>query len=345
MDAAASPRIELAQVLSDSAADFWELANKQILWGWKRDVGDQSRAVYFSGDLAQVSRRPILDRFFFHYAVKLHARGSDPLLSDLDAARTTFQSLGIPVELEVRTAEGISRVLFRMGVPTPQDLDRTRRLQLRRPRRSIAVADLPDPTVAIRRGELTPADLYVGSGISYEAGLPTLCDVHDIFGVDDHASGSFMVGARDWLPGALAREGTDRLKLFCRVHLMALEAQPTKAMQRIRRLFDAGRIGRIFTDNVDNILGKVSVPFERVRGSGVFNERYETSFESPTLIVVGVAADRRQIIRQARAAGLNIAVVNPCQKVSPNVTHLEYVRKTDTFFRTTAQDFFAGLHV
>ena len=112
---------------------------------------------------------------------------------------------------------------------------------------------------------------------------------------------------------------------------------------RIERLRKAGLIGRIFTDNVDNMLSKVDVQFERVRGSGVFNERYEAKFQNPTLIVIGVAADRRQIIAQARKQGLRIVVVNPCYKVSPNVTHLDYLRREDTFYRTEAEKFFRNV--
>jgi len=149
-----------------------------------------------------------------------------------------------------------------------------------------------------------------------------------------------MVGAADPLPRLLADEGSDRLLRFCQVHTIALLVEPTPAMLAIADLAAAGQIGRVFTDNVDNMLCKTGVSYERVRGSGVFNERYPVTFASPRLVVVGVAADRRQIIRQARAAGLDIIVVNPCKKVSPNVTHLDYLRLKDTFFKLEAQQFF-----
>ena len=72
----------------------------------------------------------------------------------------------------------------------------------------------------------------------------------------------------------------------------------------------------------------------------MFNERHQVAFASPRLIVVGVAADRRQIIRQARMTRLDVIVVNPCEKVSPNVTHLDYLRPRDVFFKWEAQRFF-----
>ena len=185
-----------------------------------------------------------------------------------------------------------------------------------------------------------PADLYVGSGVSYEAGLPTLCDMHEVFCVDNETQDSFTVGVSDALPRLLAEEGQDRLVKFCRVHVKALFAAPTPAMRAIAELMGAGMIRRIFTDNVDNMLCKTGVAFERVRGSGVFNERHAVEFASPRLIVAGVAADRRQMIRQARAAKLDVIVVNPCKKVSPNVTHLDYLKLHDRFFKWEAQRFF-----
>jgi hypothetical protein len=341
MDAIAQPRITLTDALPDAAAEFWDAANKQILWGWKRDVATQNRMVYFSGDMVRTGRCVDLARFYFHYAAKIKRPGSDALIADLQAAHSTFRQIGIAADFGTRTDGAYVRVALALGLPTEQDIDRARRLKLRRPRRHIPVPDLPEPVTDLDPATFLPADLYVGSGISYEAGLPTLCDMHDIFGVDCHAQRGFTVGAEDWLPRALADEDVSRIRLFCTVHTMALDAEATDAMRHIRQLMDARHVGRIFTDNVDNVLAKAEVPFERVRGSGVFNERYPAEFASPNLIVVGVAADRRQIIRQARGAGIRVIIVNPCKKVSPNVTHLDYVRNTDIFYKETAQDFFA----
>ena len=38
---------------------------------------------------------------------------------------------------------------------------------------------------------------------------------------------------------------------------------------------------------------------------------------------------------------MNVVVVNPCKKVSPNVMHLEYVRPDDVFFKCDAEQFFS----
>jgi DNA-binding NarL/FixJ family response regulator len=91
------------------------------------------------------------------------------------------------------------------------------------------------------------------------------------------------------------------------------------------------------------MLCKVDVPFTRTRGSGVFNEKFPVEFRTGTLLVVGIAADRRQIIAQARQKRMNVIVVDPCMKVSHGVQHLNYLRATDRFYRCTADTFFREL--
>jgi hypothetical protein len=334
------PPVRLSGPLEKDQERHWLAANKDVTWGWKRDVGLQSRSVYFSGNLARKAGSVVLDRYFFHFRTKI-LENPDSLVGDVQRACECFEALGNPTDLNINRQRELTTVEFRFGQPTDTDLDRVYRLKLRRPRKRISAPKFPVPADTIRDDALWPADLYVGSGLSYEAGLPTLCDMHDAFCVDSETQNSFTVGASDPLPRLIAEEGADRLVKFCRVHSKALVAKPTLAMRAIADLMADGRIRRIFTDNVDNILCKTGVVYERVRGSGVFNERHQVSFASPRLIVVGVAADRRQIIRQARAQRLEVIVVNPCKKVSPNVTHLEYLRLDDVFFKWEAQRFFS----
>jgi len=317
-----------------------ENPNTHVLWGWKRDVGEQKRMVYFSGDIARTGAELCLIRYFFCYWTLVREDSAARLIEDINRCRRSLGVYGSNDSLSVRKKRGLVQIEYRFGSPTALNLDHVSRLRLRRPRTQILPPDFPPQAPLAPNPDLFPADVYVGSGMSYEAGLPTLCDMHELFGVDDVRAGSFTVGESDSLPAVLAEDGADRIKEFCCVHVKAMFAPPTSSMLAIERLYAKGMIGRIFTDNVDNMLAKISVEFERVRGSGVFNERYEASFAQPVLIVVGVAADRRQIIAQARKKGVRIVVVNPCYKVSPNVTHLDYLRREDQFYKTEAESFF-----
>ena len=49
----------------------WDSANKEVVWGWKRDAARQSRSVYFSGTLARTSVGVVIERYFFAYRVKI----------------------------------------------------------------------------------------------------------------------------------------------------------------------------------------------------------------------------------------------------------------------------------
>ena len=328
-----------------AARAFWPRANRHVLWGWKRDAGDASRLVYFSGDVTLDGDVVRLGRGFFFYRHRADRGEAHTLLEQLERSTATMTRLLGKPELELTPCRrtGLGTLRYRVGIPLPADLDRTRRLQLRRPRAALARAHLPEPAPLRGLLGLLPFDLYAGSGLSYEAGLPTLCDMHDAFCLDDHQSDRFTVGRSDKLPWWLGEDPEAAMRGFCDLHLRALSAVPTYAQQVIADLHRRGGVSTVMSDNVDNLLCKVDVPFVRTRGSGVFNERFPAEFATRTLVVVGVAADRRQIVRQGRARRMRVVVVNPCSRVSPRVQHLNYLRPGDLFYRTTAEEFFTAL--
>lgn len=332
----------LSTPLTGDATRFWPAANPHVLWGWKRDDGAHSRTVYFSARLRQSAAGIVLAPAVFFYKHRCPRAEATAIADEL--SRLHARELD-PIRLELRHhgPAGFATVVLTCGAPAADDQDRIRRLQLRRPRRSLGAAPAVAPRPLQPLTGVFPADLYAGSGVSYEAGIPTLCDMHDAFGVDDHERETFAFGGRDSLPRRLAHDPEGTLRAFCRVHVAALWAEPTAAQRSIAELWRRSAIGLVLSDNVDNLLAKVGVPFVRTRGSGVFNERFPVRFTAPTLVVVGVAADRRQIVRQARAQGVRVVVVDPRLKVSPRVQQLNYLRSGDTFFQTTADAFFAAV--
>lgn len=312
--------------------------NTKLIWGWKRDVDLASRAVYFGGELAAENSEVVLSRWYLFYRHRAEAAA----IKRIEQVLRTSESLKPYLHtLVVRAASNeLFDLRLELGTPDINDRDRVKRLQLRKPRRRFAAVAMPPAQSEVHAGDLFPADIYVGSGLSYEAGLPTLCDMHLAFGVDNAACTQFAVGLEDLLPFRLSADLAQAIGSFCSVHVGALKAPPTAAMCAIATLSRVGMVRKVFTDNVDNMLAKVSVPFERTRGSGVFNEVYPGDFSSPRLIVIGVAADRRSLVKQARSKGLEIITVNPCEKVAPMVRHLDYIRPTDRFFQMTADNFF-----
>ncbi|WP_156429556.1 hypothetical protein [Burkholderia sp. TSV86] len=339
-----SPKITKIEVgkFQQVTRERWSRANQHVLWGWKRDVGDCSRVVYFSGNLGSKDEKIILDRGFFFLKSIMPFSDFEFLRSDFEKACDASQFHFKDVQLNIsRAGRGFVAVTLRFGTPTTDDYDRVTRLQRRRRRKKITQGDFPQSISKISSiVDVLPADIYVGSGMSYECNLPTLCHMHNRFSLDDYENNTFTVGKYDNLPKWLATDFRGTVSRFCDVHTGALSAPISNSYLIIKELYKAGLIGKIFTDNVDNMFSLLDIPYERVRGSGVFNERYEAKFSFDKLLVIGVAADRREIIKQFRAKRKPIVVVNPCEAVSPGVQHLNYVRNSDAFYKITAFDFF-----
>lgn len=328
--------------LEEDHARFWSEANKDVLWGWKRDVDEHSRVVYYSSELQQVPDGIAATDHYFFYKHRTKRSVAADIHDALTEAVNGLSNLGGEVSLDRYPAEpaGFDVVELEVGTPDAADEDKVTRLQQRTPRDSI---DNPtrfphaDPKAV---ADVFPADLYAGSGVSYEAGLPTLREVHDKFDLDDYEAETFTHGEQDELPYELRDDPAEKFRDFCELHTLALTAFPTRAQKIIADFYDRDLISQVYSDNVDNMLCKVEVPFTRTRGSGVFNERFPADFETDTLLVVGVAADRRDIIEQARDEGMDVVVVNPRHEVSLGVQHLNYIEPEDDFFEMTADRFF-----
>ncbi len=88
---------------------------------------------------------------------------------------------------------------------------------------------------------------------------------------------------------------------------------------------------------MDNILDKVNVAYTKTR-QGIFPDRYTVKFDEnvKALLIVGVAVDRRDVIKQARAAGLKIISINPVFGVAPHSRNMDYLTRGDLFFRERA---------
>jgi hypothetical protein len=334
--------VVLEESLSPAHIRAFPSANTDVLWGWKRDRGALSRTVFLEARVRLSGDMLIGTDLHFFYRTRLPKDQASVIEDQLSAAVTALGAHGFDAELSVRNKGEMAVVELDVGHPSANRADLLVRLLRRRPRRSVDSPVLPPPLAVACAASFLPADFYVGSGLAYEAGLPTLCDMHERFGVDRADASDFAFGLDDELPGWLACDPIEVFTRFFDVHVGAVCAAPTPAMRRMRQLSSTGQIGAIYTDNVDNLLAKAGLSFLRVRGSGVLNERFRVEPRRERLIVVGVAADRREIVRQYRLAGADIVVVNPVNKVSPRVRHLDYLRPSDPFFRTTAHEFFAA---
>ena len=170
----------------------------------------------------------------------------------------------------------------------------------------------------------------------------TLAEVHERFGVDNISKKCFTFGLEDPIPRALNNSVKNTFAEFVSLHINAAEKEPSKSHKAIAKIIFGSVAVRLLTDNVDNLFNQLNLEFIRTRGIGVFNDPHKILFDrnEKTLLVGGVAADRRSIIKQARQQGLKIVVVNPHLPVSPNSQNLSYMKSTDIWYKMTMEDFF-----
>lgn len=317
-------------------------ANRHVLWGWKRDSGARQRVIAFGASLGSInSGRIDLEDWFLSYRSRAAEHELLPSFESLCAPEVR-REIGLPF-MRRCPRTGLAILELSGGPGLSRNASLVERLRRRRPRLSIPRGTHPQPTRSrVRLDTLAPIAAYVGSGLSYESGLPTLASIHETFGVDHIGDLDFTFGADDAIPGRLATSVERTFVSFIRFHILAAQAVPSESHKAIATLFKNRLVTRILTDNVDNLFSKLDVPFTRTRGVGIFNDPCHVSFDrgEKTLLVIGVAADRRSIVRQARKQGLSVVVVNPEHRVSPKSQSLSYLRARDQWFRMPASTFF-----
>ena len=296
-----------------------------VLWGWKRDRVEggkrypESRTVYFSADL-ELERNSflVIKRAYFYL--------------DSKAKRSEIES----VYRKLSSYTGYSRLVVRAGSGTKYDLENIRRRLKGRPRINIPGPNIVSESSSYNLSGHAPFAVYVGSGLSAEAGLPVLGEMHKVFDVDK-SNGRLVFGAMDTLPEKVVANPEVAFESFCQFNVDAICVEPSSSYRLLGNLYGKGLVRQVFTDNLDDIFMKLGVKYTQTR-QGIFPDRFEVQFDSKvkSLLVIGVSADRREVVKQARRWGLKVIVINPVHKVSPRSRNMDYVRAGDIFFKGEA---------
>jgi len=301
---------------------------RQVIWGWRRSTWSEksSRLVYF--------------------AAEHHLKDS----VELRAPRLVIirQGSGLDtLEVEARKIKSAhvesSRDGFHVSIGTISDKDRQRIERLNACRRH-RVRDLSQ-VHETRKWERLLAEIgrksprliaYVGSGLSYECGVPTLATMHKLFGVDDGPGTEFCLGPTDHLIDKLNAKTFSWLVRRVRAFESAsARARPSRSHQHLRMAYLRRRVSSILTDNVDDIFERrLAIPSVSTRGDGLTSERFAglnnvTELIQPgphVLLVIGVSADRRSII-ETLGRLIPTIIVNPALPVSPHSKNLDYLDK------------------
>ena len=316
-----------------------------VLWGWKRDkIEDgvrmpESRTVYFSADLAESGGQVSIERSYFF----LESRASTGEIEELERQVAEGISIsGKKIKIATRVDseyEGYARLRMEMGNPTEYDNATVQRRLKGKPRISIAPPRIVPVSGSYDLSSFAPFALCAGSGLSAESGLPLLGAIHNIFEVDNMETGKLVFGSMDGLPRKIAENPDQEFSVFCQFTVDAVKAKPSNSHGVISSLYKRGIIKQVFTDNMDDIFAKADIPYTVTRLS-IFPDRYPATFDPSvkSLLVVGVAVDRRDVIKQARHAGLKIIAVNPVYGVAPHSRNMDYLCEGDIFYREKASE-------
>lgn len=302
---------------------------RQVVWGWRRSTWDEatSRLVYFAADCDYLrnsaklhdSRLVIIRRG--HELEGLHERALK-----IEGAHVEFTDNSLSLSIgsirdedkrKIERLDGSRRHLVRDLSHFHETYEWQRRLkQIGRKRPHLIV--------------------YVGSGLSYEAGIPTLPSMHKLFGVDGGPGTDFCLGAADPLIELLNAKTfswfSGRVQRF---HSACARAQPSSSHRHLQRAYQRGVVSLVLTDNVDDIFERrLAIRTLPSRGDGLTSQRYAGLDEvvkvvqsgPHVLLVIGVSADRRRII-ESLAKLMPTIVVNPASPVSPSSKNLDYLEQ------------------
>ncbi len=146
-----------------NATSASEAANRTVLWGWKRDVGSLFRVVYFSGQIEIDDDRVSLGHRYFFYRHRLPT-GEATRLYDIFAGSDALRRLNCTLSMTEARRGDLADLVVTLGTPSEADVDKTTRLQRRRPRHRIGDPAHVVPAAIWSIADIFPADVYVGSG-------------------------------------------------------------------------------------------------------------------------------------------------------------------------------------
>ncbi|HEY0379775.1 MAG TPA: hypothetical protein VGC87_22850, partial [Pyrinomonadaceae bacterium] len=194
--------------------DRWLKANRNILWGWKRDSGPEQRIILFGAFISSNAIDSLrLEDWFLFYRNRSHAQDINEIRELLN--NDSIKRLIGDAIFRQCPRTNLSIIELNGGPGLIKHKPLIKRLLNRRPRKHIPTGSFPPPTeLPFNPADFRPIAAYVGSGLSYESGLPTLASVHETFGVDRLGDDKFTFGARDPIPRQLATN-LQRFALEC----------------------------------------------------------------------------------------------------------------------------------
>ncbi|MFH8981179.1 SIR2 family protein [Streptomyces varsoviensis] len=166
--------------------------------------------------------------------------------------------------------------------------------------------------------DFLPFQVEIGCGTSWEAGIPALHRLHEIYRVttrEDGAPGAhgFILRPQDdpLLTEFLAAP-EEKAEECVEMYRACFQARPTPALTALKELHEAGYLtGPVITNNFDVLAARAGLRECFVRRYDQMIPDVEWGQEARALLVVGLHADRRQVAARARQRGMQVIHCDP----------------------------------
>ena len=162
--------------------------------------------------------------------------------------------------------------------------------------------------------EYLPAQIEMGCGPSIEAGIPALHMMHESYKVQNHKTKKFYFADEDDLLVNIIKEPEKMYERFSNVPKTIVESKPTKAYDTFAKLYKSGIFcGTVLNNNFDRLVKRFGIDefILRIYDKNKYLPKIEFDKNAKSLICIGTHADRRQVQKQARAAGKKVIFIDP----------------------------------
>lgn len=159
-----------------------------------------------------------------------------------------------------------------------------------------------------------PAQIEMGCGPSIDANIPPLHVMHETYKVQNHQTGHFYFASEDDLMENIIKNPQKMFEKFSSTILACIRANITEGYKDFNKLYKKGYFkGVVFNNNFDKIMRRFDIPEILLRRYDINQYIQKANFEKDvkSLICIGCHADRRQIQKQARQAGLKVIFIDP----------------------------------
>lgn len=160
-----------------------------------------------------------------------------------------------------------------------------------------------------------PAQIEMGCGPSIEVNIPPLYEMHESYKVQSHEqNGKFYFKEEDDLMVNLIKHTQTMYERFSSVPQVIIKAKPTKAYDIFAKLYKQDLfVGTVLNNNFDRLVKRYNIPefILRIYEKDKYLPKIDFDPRAKSLICFGTHADRRQVQRQARKAGLKVIFIDP----------------------------------